>query len=110
MQGESDEIATALADGDINAATNAGLEPPRWALLDLAGKLTVHAYKITSEDIEEVRQFGYSDQQIAAMVYVAAIFNFLNKTADAFGIKGSGRLEMPYDALAESVAPGFSRK
>lgn len=44
------------------------------------------------------------------MVYVAAIFNFLNKTADAFGIKGSGRLDMPYDVLAATAAPAFRRK
>lgn len=110
MQGESDEIAKALAKGDIDAATNAGLDPSRRALLELAGKMTLHAYKITAEDIEAIRQFGYSDEQIAEMVYDTALFNFLNKIADAFGIVGHGRLEMPYDTLAASVSSRFRRK
>ncbi len=72
--------------------------------------MTRHAYKITPEDVEGLREFGYSDEQIAEMVYVAALFNLLNKTADAFGIKGHGRLEMPYETLAASVASAFRNK
>ncbi len=110
MQGEPEEVAKALALGDIDAATQAGLEPSRRALLELAGKLTRHAYKITAEDTEALRRHGYSDEQIAEAVYDATLFNFLNKVADAFGIKGNGRLEMPYDTLAATVAPRFRSK
>ena len=45
-----------------------------------------------------------------AEFYAAVLFNFLNKTADASGVKGRGRLEMPFNALAASVAPAFRRK
>ncbi len=109
MQGESEQVAKALAAGDIDAATDAGLETARRALLELTGKLTRHAYKITAEDIEGLRSYGYSDEQIAEAVYDAALFNFLNKVADAFGIKAQGRLEMPYDTRAASIAPGSRR-
>ena len=110
MQGESEEIAKALAAGDIDAATDAGLELPRRALLELTGKLTRHAYKITADDIEALRRHGYSDEQIAEAVYDAALFNFLNKVADAFGIKAQGRLELPYDTLAATIAARRQRK
>lgn len=113
MQGESESIAKAIAAGDLDAATAAGLEAPRRALLELAKKLTFHAYKITPEDIDGLRGHGYSDEQIAEMIYDAALFNFFNKVADAFGIEDAGLLDLPFDQLQLAMSrnpraqPGF---
>lgn len=113
MQGETDAVARAIAAADLDAASAAGLEAPRRALLELAEKLTRHAYKITPEDIEGLRGHGYSDEQIAEMIYDAALFNFFNKVADAFGIEGAGLLDLPFEQLQQAMGqnrraqPGF---
>ena len=99
----------ALASGDLDGATAKGLSESRRALLELAGKLTQHAYKITAEDIETVRRHGYTDPQIAEAIYDAALFNFFTKLADAFGIKGHGWLTMPYETLTSTVATLFAK-
>jgi alkylhydroperoxidase family enzyme len=91
-QGETKEVTFAIASGDIQAAIDAGLEHNRATMLDLVRKLTFEAYRIAPDDIEKLRQVGYTDPQIAEAIYVAAMFAFFNRVADAFGIPGTGRL------------------
>jgi alkylhydroperoxidase family enzyme len=103
LQGESEEVASALAQGDLDRATQAGLDAKSRSLLEFAGKVTLHAYKITPEDVEALRRHGYSDDQIAEAVYDAALFNFFTKMADAFGIKGHGWLNLSPEALVQAM-------
>ena len=56
------------------------------ALLEVAEKITRHAYRIVPEDMESLRAHGWIDPQIAEMVYVAALFAFFNRVADSFGL------------------------
>ena len=56
--------------------------------------LTRHAYKNTPADVQRVRQAGWTDEQISEAAYVAAIFAFFNRVADAFGLVDPG-----YDQL-----------
>jgi alkylhydroperoxidase family enzyme len=110
LQGEPEAVAKAIAAADLDAASAAGLEAPRRALLELAEKLTRHAYKITPEDVEGLRQHGYSDEQIAELIYDAALFNFFNKVADAFGIEGRGLLDLPLDQLTQAMGQNIRAK
>lgn len=48
--------------------------------------ITRHAYRATSDDVERLRQVGWTDPQIAEAVYIAALFAFFNRVADAFGL------------------------
>lgn len=52
--------------------------------------VTKHAYKTTDEDVEKLRQHGWTDEQIGEAVYVTALFAFYNRIADAFGIVSQG--------------------
>ncbi len=45
-------------------------------LLEYARKVTQHAYKVTDEDVEALRQWGWSDRQILEATVVAGQFNF----------------------------------
>jgi alkylhydroperoxidase family enzyme len=99
LQGEPEEVVKAIAKGDLEAASAAGLEPNRRAMLDYVGKITFDARSLTAEDAETLRQQGYTDEQIAETVYIAALFAFFNRVADAFGIEGRGLLEMPLDEM-----------
>jgi alkylhydroperoxidase family enzyme len=49
-------------------------------------KLTEHAYKVTDGDIDELRAFGLSDDEILEGVFVACQFNAIDRLADTFGL------------------------
>lgn len=85
MQGE--EYATtaqALRDGDIDAAQ---LDRPHRLLMDFVATITQHAYRVTDEQVEELRGAGWTDQQIAEAAYDTALFNLFVRLADTFGIE-----------------------
>ena len=71
-------VVTRVLEGDSKAShaqrraafDNAGLAEP---LKTLVNKVAQSAYKITDEDIESVRAFGLSEDQIYELVVCAAI-------------------------------------
>ena len=84
MQGEQyTEVAKALRDGDLDRAP---VTPAERLLLEFVGTLTRHAYRITDEQVQALRDVGWSDAQIAEAVYDGALFNMLVRIADAFDI------------------------
>jgi len=84
LQGEQySQAAAALRDGDLDAA---GLTPKHRLLLDFVDTLTRHAYRITDEQVQRLREAGWTDAQIAEAVYDGALFNLLVRLADAFDI------------------------
>ncbi len=56
------------------------------ALLRLCVKLTMHAYKVTEEEINGLRTAGLSDDEILEGVWVACQFNAVDRLADTFGL------------------------
>jgi len=77
-------VADALRDGDLDAA---GLERPERLLLEFAGTITAAAYRVTDEQVQELREVGWSDEQIAEAAYDAALFNLFVRLADTFDIE-----------------------
>lgn len=73
----------ALRDGDLDGS---GINPAERKLLDFVTTLTRHAYRITDEQVQELREVGWSDEQIAEAVYQASLFNLFVRLADAFDI------------------------
>ncbi len=57
------------------------------ALLDFAVRLTSESFRMTPEDLEPLRQAGFSDEAIFEAAQVAAMFNFTNRLANALGWK-----------------------
>jgi len=85
LQGEQySPVAQALRDGDLDAA---GLSRPERLLLDFVGTITSAAYKVTDEQVQGLRDAGWSDEQIAEAAYDAALFNLFVRLADTFGIE-----------------------
>jgi uncharacterized peroxidase-related enzyme len=66
---------------------NAGLEPAEVALMPFAEKITLHAYKITPQDIEDLRTHGFSDADILDIILAVAARNFWSKVTDAVGVE-----------------------
>jgi len=83
LQGADQKVADALAAGDRDRA---GLPPRETALLRLIETLTRHAYRITDAQMEEVRAHGWTDEQIFEAVFDGALFNFMVRIADAYGL------------------------
>lgn len=80
-------MVEALARGDLAGAPVTDAER---ALLQVTETITRHAYRTTDEQIQTLREHGWTDPQIAEMVYIAALFAFFNRVADAFGIEDQG--------------------
>lgn len=102
MQGEQYKaVADALREGDLDKAP---VTPAERLLLEFTGTLTRHAYRITDEQVESLRDAGWTDAQIAEAVYVGALFNLFVRLADAFDI------HPPAEMDADGVPPAVTRE
>ena len=85
MQGKQFEgVADALRDGDLEAAH---LDTPERLLLEFAGTIAKAAYRVTDEQVQGLRDVGWTDEQIAEAAYIAALFSLFVRLADTFGIE-----------------------
>ena len=85
MQGEQFKgVADALRNGDLDAA---GLQAPERLLLEFVATITDAAYKVTDEQVQGLREVGWTDEQIGEAAYVASLFNLFVRLADTFGIE-----------------------
>jgi alkylhydroperoxidase family enzyme len=85
LQGEEFHgAAEALRNGDLDAA---GLTPQEHKLLKFVETISQSAYRVTDEQVEGLREVGWSDEQIAEAAYVAALFSLFVRLADTFGIE-----------------------
>jgi len=104
LQGETfGEIAEALRNGDLEAAR---LDKPHRLLLDFVATITKHAYKVTDEQVQGLRDEGWSDAQIAEAAYVAALFSLFVRLADTFGIEPPAMYEPNGVPAAARPEPG----
>ena len=81
----------ALAQGDL---AGAGLSDAERGLLEYVSNVTEAAYRTTHEDVQKLRDLGWTEPQIAEAVYITAMFAFFNRVADAFGIEAQNYLQM----------------
>ncbi len=85
MQGEQfHQAADALRSGDLDAA---GLARPERLLLEFAGTIATAAYRVTDEQVQGLREVGWTDEQIAEAAYVASLFSLFVRLADTFDIE-----------------------
>ena len=64
---------------------HASLEPAERAMLDYAVKLTAASSECTEEDVQRLRDAGWSDEDVFDIAQVAAMFNFTNRLASGLG-------------------------
>jgi uncharacterized peroxidase-related enzyme len=63
----------------------ADLTPAEVAMMSFVQKVTLNAYQVSPEDIEELRRHGFSHEEIFDIVLVAAARSFYSKVLDAVG-------------------------
>ena len=85
-----EDVKNILADVDNTTLVD---EKTR-KLLQLAGKITRHAYKITKDDINALRDIGCTDDEIFEAVTVTSLFNYMDRMADALGAPVEGFQDM----------------
>jgi alkylhydroperoxidase family enzyme len=73
----------AILEGKLD---DADLTPAERTLLDYVKLVTQDAPRTTPEDVQKLRDAGWSENQIAEGVYITALFAFFNRVADAFGV------------------------
>jgi alkylhydroperoxidase family enzyme len=56
--------------------------------------ITEAAYRSTPEDVQKLRDHGWSEDQISEAVYIIAMFAFFNRVADAFGVPSQHYLKL----------------
>ena len=64
----------------------AELEPSDRAMLDFVVKLTQTPDRCDKNDLEELRQAGFSDEDILHITELTAIFNFNGRLANGLGL------------------------
>ncbi len=81
-QGFSQEDVKNILD-DIEKTTL--IDDKTKAILRFSEKVTQHAYKVTEADIQSLKDLGYTDEDVLEATEVIALFNFLDRIADALG-------------------------
>jgi alkylhydroperoxidase family enzyme len=92
LQDPNAEARKCLSRADIDAAP---IPENERALMRFVEIVTKHAYKTTDEDVQRLRDLGWTDPQIAEAVYIAALFAFFNRVADAFGLDDPNYFRQP---------------
>ncbi len=75
-----------LADRIEKDWESAGLTEKRERMLSYAVKLTLRPSEVSEEDVEALREVGFSDTDILHIVEVTAYYAYANRVADGLGI------------------------
>ena len=91
MESHSEFLRRVTLDEELAAAlrrdySQAPLAPADRAMLDYAAKLTRGAYRVTSEDLQRLREVGFDDRAILQINLIASWFNYINRVADGLGV------------------------
>lgn len=92
-----ERLARAIASDFRNADIDDGTK----AMLEFAVKVTEAAYTIRPTDLDQLRNYGFTDEALFAIVEVVGFFSYVNRIADAFGIELDDFLEQRWRSESE---------
>lgn len=78
---------------------HAGLPEAEVAMLEFAEKLTRTPYAMTKEDLDRLRQVGFSEVEVLDIILATAYRNFITRVVEAAGAE--------LDPYLEKVDPEF---
>ena len=85
---------------------SAGLPPEEVALIAFAEKVALDAHNVTQEDIDRLRQHGFSDEEILDVALTAAARSFFSKVLDAVGAEPDAKYADLEQPLREALTVG----
>jgi uncharacterized peroxidase-related enzyme len=81
-EGGSDEVADGLARGEWR---DLDLDDADQAMLAYSEKLTFKPDTVGQSDIDELREAGFSDEEIGDIALTVAFFAYMNRIVDGLG-------------------------
>ena len=81
------EKSPLLADQLATNYRKADITPRQKVMLDFAVKVSLHAYEVSDSDIEEMRQHGFSVEDIWDIGAISALFSLSNRIANLTGMR-----------------------
>lgn len=91
VHGGSAEALSAIQECWIQSPA---LTPAEQALLAFVRKVNENSNELTGADVEQLRDAGWNDRQIAEAIHVASLFASFNRVANAFGLTSQGLLAL----------------
>jgi uncharacterized peroxidase-related enzyme len=70
------------------------LEPADRVMLEFAEKLTRTPAEMKKEDIERLKEHGFSEEAVVDIVLITCMFNFMDRLADGLGVELDPALKM----------------
>lgn len=65
----------------------ADLSEQEQVMLEFVGKLTLDQQHLTAEDLQRLRDAGFTEVQLLEIVQLTAWFNYMTRVADALGVE-----------------------
>lgn len=94
VHGGSTQTAERLAQGDL---TGAGLTAAEELLLNYLAKINSESHRATRDDVLALLAAGWTEEQVAEAVHVAAMMGLCNRVANAFGLPSQNLLGLAPD-------------
>jgi uncharacterized peroxidase-related enzyme len=91
VHGAPEGVAQKVIAGEID---DAAISHAERQLLLYVGKVNSESFKATKDDVQQLRDFGWTNEQIAEAVHVAAMMGLCNRVANAFGLPAQGFLDL----------------
>ncbi len=76
------------------------------AIMSFAQKITTQAHQISEHDMDELRRYGLSDEEILDVVLACTARSFFSKTLDALGAEPDDVYKEFEPELLQLLAPG----
>jgi uncharacterized peroxidase-related enzyme len=57
------------------------------AMIDFALRLTREPSAVRREDVDSLKEVGFSDEQVIDIVLITCVFNFMDRLADGLGVE-----------------------
>jgi uncharacterized peroxidase-related enzyme len=89
--GEAPQFVQNIADGNLSELSEAERQ-----LLVYLSKVNGESFRTTREDVQQLLNLGWSEEQIAEAVHVAAMMGLCNKVANAFGLSSQQLLSLSH--------------
>jgi len=99
-------LAERFLDEAQVAALPEGLSPADLAVMELAEKVVTDATSVTAPDIDRLKSFGLSDDEILDVVLAATARCFFSKTLDALGVQPDAAYAKLTPALRDVLTVG----
>jgi len=80
-------VSPTVADQILNDLQSADISEAEKKLLAYVEKVTRNAYKVTDADVEDLKEIGWSHEEILEVTLVTSLFNSINRFADALGVQ-----------------------